>query len=87
MTQIGRCAHITKQALHAYSISQDTTFSVGGDSSAVEPVDTHASFESGEPDVVARKTLMMSERTCFLHAALRSVNRTKITIRILVGRS
>lgn len=80
MTQIGRYAHITKQDLKAYSIVQDTIYQIGLTSSLAEPVDTHTFLHTGEPDEVAQKTLSMSERTCFLHAAMRDTNRTRITI-------
>ena len=80
MTQIGRYAHITKQDLKAYSIVQDTIYQIGQASSRAEPVDTHTFLQTGEPDEVAQKTLSMSERTCFLHAAMRGSNQTRITI-------
>lgn len=80
MTQIGRFAHITKQALNAYSIIQDTTYAIGEVSAAAGPVDTHTFLESDEPDEVVQKTLRMSERTCFLHAAMRGINQTQIRI-------
>jgi hypothetical protein len=80
MTQIGRYAHITKQDLKAYSIVQDTIYQIGQASSRAEPVDTHTFLQTGEPDEVAQKTLSMNERTCFLHAAMRGSNQTRITI-------
>jgi hypothetical protein len=80
MTQIGRYAHITKQDLKAYSLVQDTIYQIGQASSRAEPVDTHTFLQTGEPDEVAQKTLSMSERTCFLHAAMRGSNQTRITI-------
>lgn len=75
MTQIGRYAHITKQALHAYSIVQQTRFNT-----TAHPVDTHVYLTSDEPDEVAQKTVAMSERTCFLHAAMRQTTDTNITV-------
>jgi hypothetical protein len=80
MTQIGRYAHITKQDLKAYSIVQDTIYQIGTTSSKAAPVDTHTFLRTGEPDEVAQKTLYMSERTCFLHAAMRGTNQTRIRI-------
>jgi hypothetical protein len=80
MTQIGRYAHITKQALRAYSIVQDTIYRIGQESAVAEPVDTHTFLQTAEPDEVAQKTLTMSERTCFLHAAMRGINQSRITI-------
>ena len=80
MTQIGRYAHIVKQDLKAYSVVQHTAFEIGADSSAAHPVDTHTFIESGEPDDGARMNLWMSERTCFLHAAMRGSTKTQITV-------
>jgi len=80
MTQIGRYASITKQDLKAYSIVQDTVYQISEESAVAEPVDTHTFLRSGETDETAQKTLAMSERTCFLHAAMRGSNQTKMTI-------
>lgn len=80
MTQIGRYAHIVKQDLQGYSIVQDTIYRTGTDSAAAYPVDTHTFLQTGEDDEAARRTLYMSERTCFLHAAMRSSNKTQIKV-------
>ncbi|MEM7113011.1 MAG: OsmC family protein [Chloroflexota bacterium] len=80
MTQIGRYAHIVKQDLNAYSVVQDTSFEIGSDHSVAHSVDTHTYLESGEPDTGAQKNLWMSERTCFLHAAMRNATKTEISI-------
>ena len=80
MTQIGRYAHIVKQALKAYSVVQDTTFEIGSDHAIAHPVDTHTYLETGEPDAAAQKNLWMSERTCFLHAAMRGSTKTQLII-------
>lgn len=79
MTQIGRYAFIVKQELKNYSIVQDTIFWSADNSSKAEPVDTHVFQESTEPDKAVQKTLYMSERTCFLHAAMRDSIKAKIT--------
>jgi uncharacterized OsmC-like protein len=77
MTQIGRYAHITKQDLRKYEIVQDNVFTVSGSAqdwsrlARALPVDTQVFLEANEPDETAQKTLSMSERTCFLHAAMR----------------
>ena len=81
MTQIGRFAHIVKQDLKAYSVVQDTSFEIGGDSSVAHPVDTHTFLEMGEAAEAAQKNLWMSERTCFLHAAMRNSTKTEITLK------
>jgi uncharacterized OsmC-like protein len=80
MTQIGRYAHIVKQDLRGYSIVQDTIYKIGPDSAAAYPVDTHTFLETGEDDDAAQRTLYMSERTCFLHAAMRGSNKTQISV-------
>lgn len=82
MTQIGRYATIVKHDLKSYSIVQDTLFHIGSQTASVEPVDTHAFLQTGEPDEAAQKTLWMSERTCFLHAAMRGSNKTKVTLQL-----
>jgi len=81
MTQIGRYAHIVKQDLTAYSVVQDTAFEIGDDHSAAHPIDTYTYLVSGEADAAAQKNLWMSERTCFLHAAMRGTTQTKITVK------
>ena len=86
MTQIGRYAHIVKQDLQAYSIVQDTVYKIGTDSAEAHPVDTHTFLRTGEDDESAQRTLYMSERTCFLHAAMRGSNKTQISV-VLNGAS
>jgi uncharacterized OsmC-like protein len=81
MTQIGRYATITKQDLKAYSIVQDTVYQIEKRRSKAEPVDTHTFLHSGETDETAQKTLAISEHTCFLHAAMRGSNQTKMTVK------
>jgi organic hydroperoxide reductase OsmC/OhrA len=80
MTQIGRYAHIVKQDLKGYSIVQDTIYKVGADSAEAHPVDTHTFLQTSEDDEAAQRTLYMSERTCFLHAAMRGSNKTQISV-------
>ncbi len=80
MTQIGRYAHIARKQLTAYRIVQDNVFHIGDSDApaAAEPVDTHAFLSLNEPDDVARKIVYMSERTCFLHAAMRGAHPSRI---------
>ncbi|MEM8857653.1 MAG: OsmC family peroxiredoxin, partial [Chloroflexota bacterium] len=80
MTQIGRYAHIVKQDLKGYSVVQDTSFTIGDESSEAYPVDTHTYFEMGDDDAASQKNLWMSERTCFLHAAMRGSTKTVIKL-------
>lgn len=82
MTQIGRYALIVKHDLREYSIVQDTVFRIGADSAGAEPVETHTFLSTGEDDQAAQKTLSMSERTCFLHAAMRGSNQTQVTVQL-----
>ena len=74
MTQLGRYAHIMKQDLHAYRIVQDNLYRLAeGDARAsAEPVDTHVYVNFDESDAAAQQLVNMGERTCFLHAAMRS---------------
>jgi hypothetical protein len=55
---------------------------IESDSSSAKPVDTHTFLLTGEDDRAAQKTLCMSERTCFLHAAMRGTNETKIRVQL-----
>lgn len=77
MTQVGRYAQITRQSMHSYKVIQDNLFVHNGDyedgSRDIQalPVNTHLYLEADELDEIAQKTLYMSERTCFLHAAMR----------------
>ena len=81
MTQIGRYAHIVKQDLKGYSVVQDTTFAIGEEGSDAYPVDTHTYLEMGDSAEAAQKNLFMSERTCFLHAAMRGSTKTVINLK------
>jgi hypothetical protein len=80
MTQIGRYAHIMKHELHGYSIVQETGFRITADSAKAAPVDTHTFLTTGEEDEAAQRTLGMSERTCFLHAAMRDSNQSRVRV-------
>lgn len=83
MTQIGRYTNIMKHDISAYSIVQDTVFEIASDHAKAESVDTHVFLDTGEPDGNSQKTLYMSERTCFLHAAMRMSNQSKISMTYL----
>jgi hypothetical protein len=88
MTQLGRYAHIVKQNLESYRIVQDNIFKLsrtavdGTISAKAKPVDTHLFVTLNESDKAARKLLLMGERTCFLHAAMRTCNPTNLTAEI-----
>jgi len=84
MTQMGRYAHIVKQELQSYRIVQDNIFALSGNaeeqtlSATAEPVDTQVFVTMDEPDEAAQKLVSMSERTCFLHAAMRTRRPTQL---------
>lgn len=80
LTQVGRYAHILKLALRGYSIVQDTLFSIGAEGSQAEPVDTHLFLQMDEAAEAAQQALFMSERTCFLHAAMRGSTMAQIQL-------
>jgi hypothetical protein len=86
MTQIGRYAHIVKQDLQSYRIVQDNIFTFRGDAgeqtlqAAAMPVNTQVFVTMNEPEEAAQKLVSMSERTCFLHAAMRTIKPTQIEI-------
>jgi len=88
MTQLGRYAHITKQDLKSMRIVQDNVFTVAGSATdwsrlaKANPVDTHVFLEANESEETARKTVSMSERTCFLHAAMRGNYRSIIQVEL-----
>ncbi len=77
MTQLGRYAHIVKQALDGYAIVQQNAFSEEGSAEAgnlaahAGAFDTQVSLESSQSEEQAAKLVTMGERTCFLHAAMR----------------
>lgn len=86
MTQMGRYAHIVKQDLQSYRIVQDNSFIFSGDTTQetlqanAAPVNTQVFVAMNEPEAAAQKLVSMSERTCFLHAAMRTINPTQIEI-------
>ena len=87
MTQLGRYAHITKQALEGYQIIQENVYTIeeGEDGTEVghaHPFDTQVFYAADEADEVAQKTLSMGERTCFLHAAMRDSYPSNIQVQL-----
>jgi hypothetical protein len=88
MTQLGRYAQIVKTDLKSYRIIQDNVFKLRGSAQGetlraeARPVDTHLFVSLDEPDEAARKLLNMGERTCFLHAAMRSSQLTQLKAEI-----
>ncbi len=80
MTQLGRYAHIVKQDLESYRIVQENLFKIA-DKAQARPVDTHLFVTLNDSEEGARRLLTMGERTCFLHAAMRGSNRSRLTAR------
>ena len=83
MTQMGRYAKITRRDLQAYGVIQDLAFDLEGP--AIASLDTHVYVETSEDEETARRYVDMSEQTCFLHAACRSSNPTRLSVHGLDG--
>lgn len=84
MTQLGRYAKIVKQDLGSYRIVQDNLFRPGqaGAPAEARPVDTHLFISLKDSDEGAQRLLRMGEQTCFLHAAMRSSNRSRLSAKL-----
>ncbi len=80
MTQIGRYAQIVKHDLRGYSIVQDTLYKRGVGIADAKPVDTHVYLDMKASKAAAQRTVTMSERTCFLHAAMRGSTTARVEI-------
>lgn len=86
MTQFGRYARITGKTIDGYRIVQDTHLSVGGASGGTQrpgdadPVETHVFLDTPEGVEFGRRTLDMSEQTCFLHALCRTELKTRVRV-------
>lgn len=86
MTQIGRYAHITKQKLHSYAITQQNSFVIDGRNSGgtalakALPADTQVFLEVDETPEVAQQAVWMGEQTCFLHAAMRAPRPSRVEV-------
>ncbi|MBI5769584.1 MAG: OsmC family protein [Verrucomicrobia bacterium] len=66
MTQLGRYAQIKKLPLHSYRLVQVSRLTPS------PSISTHVFLESDTDDAAAADLVRTGERTCFLHAALRS---------------
>jgi uncharacterized OsmC-like protein len=88
MTQLGRYANIVKLGLSSYGIVQANVFTRSGSArdenvrAGAKPVDTHLFVKLEDTEESARKLLKMGEQTCFLHAAMRTSNRTQLRAEI-----
>lgn len=86
MTQFGRYARITGRTLDSYRIVQDTHLTVGGASGGAgvpgdaDAVETHVFLDTPEGPEFGRRTLDMSEQTCFLHALCRTALTTRVRL-------
>lgn len=84
MTQLGRYANIVNLGLNSYSIVQDNVFTISGSvrdenlRTSAKSVDTHLFVKLEGSDRDAQRLLKMGEQTCFLHAAMRTSNPTKL---------
>jgi len=88
MTQLGRYANIVKLGLNSYSIVQDNVFTMDGSvrdenlRTSAKSVVTHLFVKLEGSDQDAKRLLKMGEQTCFLHAAMRTSNPTKLRAKI-----
>jgi len=80
MTQLGRYATILKQDLSSYRVIQDNVFKIGigGRKAEAKPVNTQVFVDLDDTQAAAQRLIYMGERTCFLHAAMRSSNRSEM---------
>lgn len=85
MTQLGRYASIVKQRVDAYRIVQDTTFvpATGATGAAARPVDTQVFVDGEEPAAGLSTLVRMGAQTCYLHAAYRAANKSRLRCRKL----
>jgi len=77
MTQMGRYAKIARLDLPGYAVLQDLR--AEREPTRIRPVITHVQVQSSEDEDTVRRIIDMSEQTCFLHAACRSANPTRLT--------
>jgi len=86
MTQLGRYAHIVKQQVHSTRVVQFNLFRRSGPEwtgpGAADPVDTHVFVDADESDDAIRRSVVMGEQTCFLHAAMRGQYPTTIRLEL-----
>jgi len=88
MTQLGRYAHIEQWPLDSYAIVQDNAYGSvgaladGGLRSSATPFRTHVFVRSGQSDAEARRLVVVGERTCFLHAAMRGAFPSRVRIEL-----
>ncbi len=80
MTQLGRYAKIVKQDLSSYRLVQDNQFrlSKDGERARAKPVMTQVFVELDDTEEAAQRLIYMGERTCFLHAAMRTNNPSEL---------
>ena len=89
MTQLGRFAHIKKQALDSYRIVQKSAFPFrrasrdGSRAAAMAPVDTQVFLDARfAEDDDGPKLVSMGQQTCFLHAAMRGEHPSRISVEL-----
>lgn len=86
MTQISRYAAVVKQDLKEYRIVQDMHYGLPGASGktgvapGVDPVITHVHVETGEDTKTTQTLVRMGEQTCYLHAAMSGIFKSKMRV-------
>jgi aerobic-type carbon monoxide dehydrogenase small subunit (CoxS/CutS family)/uncharacterized OsmC-like protein len=88
MTQLGRYAEIVKWPLDSCAVVQDNVLETSGSlatgdlRSTASPFATHVFLRSGRSDEEARRLVVIGERTCFLHAAMRGAYPTRVRVEL-----
>ena len=75
MTQLGRYSQIIKRPLDGYAIVQDNAFSAAGpgdEPTRGGPTETHVFLSAAFGTAEGADLVTVGERTCFLHAAMRT---------------
>jgi uncharacterized OsmC-like protein len=84
MTQMGRYAQIKHRQLSSYAVVQDNGYEwmavPGRGEARPTPFDTHVWVASDMSEAEAEDVVNVSERTCFLHAALRGTHPTSVVL-------
>jgi len=86
MTQFSRYIEHRKHKVRAIRFIQTLPFTLVGDAleaslvGGLEPVDTHVFLNADEPDEVMQNLLEVAENTCYLHAALRNLLPSQVSL-------
>jgi organic hydroperoxide reductase OsmC/OhrA len=84
MTQLGRYAAIRKSAIpvEAYSVLQTGSFGLAGGNAVARPLDTAVFVETDAPSEASADLVRTGERTCFLHACMRTNIVPEVTLEV-----